>query len=231
LGPQLFFSHVNKAGRLILFALYAGSYFVGAIPFAVLLGRLKGVDILKSGSGNPGMTNVWRTLGLQLGLLCFLLDIFKGLGPTLVARWLIHERAGMFDPQFIWFTVGVAALIGHTFSVFLHFKGGKAVSTSLGTILGASPLVGLSCFATFLLVLAITRYVAVASVLGVASVILYNRIFPGQSLQLIPVFVLLTLLVIFRHRANFKRILNHTEPKVRFPLKSKRVAETIKNDQ
>jgi glycerol-3-phosphate acyltransferase PlsY len=202
---------------VILAGLYISAYFLGAIPFAVLLGRIKGIDILKAGSGNPGMTNVWRNLGPGFGIACFALDILKGLLPTVAARCLIHDRIGPFDPQFLWFTVGCAALVGHSCSIFLGFKGGKAVSASLGTILGASPIVGLSCFATFVLLLSITRYVAVSSVIAVASVMVYNRIYPGQSVQLLPVFAALTAFVAWRHRTNFVRLAKGTEPKVKWP--------------
>ncbi len=207
---------------MILAALYISAYLLGAIPFAVLLGRIKGIDILQAGSGNPGMTNVWRNLGPGFGIACFALDILKGLIPATAAHLLIRQKVGVFDPQLIWFSTGCAAIVGHCWSVFLKFKGGKAVSASLGTILGTSPLVGLSCFATFLVVVAITRYVALSSVLAVASVMFYNRIYPGQSIQLIPVFAALTLVIGWRHRANFGRMIKGAEPKVKLPFGNKR---------
>ncbi len=200
---------------MILVCLYVSAYFLGAIPFAVVLGRIKSVDILQSGSGNPGMTNVWRTMGWGFGTLCFGLDILKGFVPATATRLIIHHKVGVFDPQFIWFTVGCAAVAGHCWSVFLKFKGGKAVSTSFGTILGTSPLVGLSCGATFLVVLLFTRYVALSSMLAVGSVIVYNRLYPDQSIQLVPIFVLLTSMVAYRHRTNIARMMNGTEPRVK----------------
>jgi glycerol-3-phosphate acyltransferase PlsY len=124
---------------VILAGLYISAYFLGAIPFAVLLGRIKGIDILKAGSGNPGMTNVWRNLGPGFGIACFALDILKGLLPTVAARCLIHDRIGPFDPQFLWFTVGCAALVGHSCSIFLGFKGGSVKRYSGGFSNGLQP--------------------------------------------------------------------------------------------
>ena len=196
---------------LVVFA-----YLLGSIPFAVIFGRLKGVDILKEGSGNPGMTNVMRNLGPSWGVACFILDVFKSLGPTLLARALIKAPLWGLDAELLWFLVGTAAIAGHCASVFLRFRGGKGISTSLGAIIGASPVCALLCFGLFGVLLLVTRYMAVASVIGVSSVILFNLLLPGESHQLIPIFAVLSAFVIVRHVKNFKRLVDGTEPKFKF---------------
>lgn len=205
---------------MTLAVLYISAYLLGSIPFAVLLGRIKGIDVLKVGSGNPGMTNVGRALGRNWGIACFILDVCKSLVPTVIARSVIQGRIGPFDPQLIWFSVGLAAVLGHCASVFLRFRGGKGVSTALGAVLGATPLLGLSCFALFGILCLITRYVSLASVVGVSSAILFCVVLPGHSLQLLPIFIILSAFVAYRHRKNFSRIKNGTEPRVKIGKKA-----------
>jgi acyl phosphate:glycerol-3-phosphate acyltransferase len=195
--------------------LYLGAYLLGSVPFAVIFGRMKGVDILKVGSGNPGMTNVSRALGSGWGIACFFLDVCKGLVPVLLARQLVKGPMHGIDAELIWFSTGVAAIVGHCASVFLKFKGGKGVSTALGAIIGTSPIVAALCFGLFLVIYVATRYVAVASVIGVGSALLFSPLM-HDSPQLLPVFLVLSLFVAYRHRKNFVRLKNGTEPKFSF---------------
>ncbi len=196
--------------------LYLGAYLLGSVPFAVLFGRMKGIDILHFGSGNPGMTNVTRALGPGWGLACFVLDVGKGLLPTLVARGLVSHSYHGFDPQLIWFSTGLAAIAGHCASVFLRFRGGKGVSAALGAIIGTDPLTAALCFAVFTALMVVTRYMSLASVVGVASAVVFDLVLPGESRQLLPIFIGLSLFVVYRHRKNFKRLLNGDEPKFSF---------------
>jgi glycerol-3-phosphate acyltransferase PlsY len=205
---------------MMLALLYLASYLLGAIPFAVIIGRMKGVDIFNVGSGNPGMTNVMRALGPTLGILCFLLDVGKGLLPTLAARMIAPDKIGPFDPQLIWFSAGLAAILGHCCSIFLRFKGGKGVSAALGAIVGTSPIVAACCFGLFLFLLAVTRYMSLASVVGVCSVVVFGLIVPDQSKQLLPIFIALSAFVVYRHRRNLKRLREGTEPKFTFRQKA-----------
>lgn len=191
------------------------AYLLGAIPVGVLVARSRGIDILKEGSGNIGATNVGRVLGKGPGLAVWGLDVMKSLVPTLVARALIHDRLGPLDAQTQWFLVGTAAILGHCASPFLGFKGGKGISTALGAILGAAPLVALLCFGLFALVLGTTRYMAIASTVGVSSVVLFAWLL-GVTPQLLPVFALLALFVAYRHRSNFARLRAGTEPRFSF---------------
>jgi glycerol-3-phosphate acyltransferase PlsY len=210
---------------MILTLIYIGAYLLGSIPFAVIFGRLKGVDILQVGSGNPGMTNVMRALGPGWGVACFVLDVLKGLIPVLIARHFIRGPMMGIDAELIWFFAGVAAIVGHCASIFLRFKGGKGVSTALGAIIGTSPIVAALCFGLFLLVLLFTRYMAVASVIGVGSALLFSPLL-HESPQLLPIFLLLISFVTYRHRKNFVRLMNGDEPKFSFRRTSEEKTET-----
>jgi glycerol-3-phosphate acyltransferase PlsY len=196
--------------------LFIGSYVFGSVPFAVIFGRLKGVDILHFGSGNPGMTNVMRALGPGWGITCFVLDVAKGLVPCLAARAIVSKPIDGMDPQLLWFLAGLCAIVGHCASVFLRFRGGKGVSTALGAIVGTDPLTAAACFGLFLVLLAVTRYMSLASVIGVSSSILFDLLLPGASRQLLPVFVLLSVFVVYRHRKNLRRLRDGDEPKFGF---------------
>lgn len=201
--------------------LFVVAYLIGAIPFGVIVCRAYGIDLFAVGSGNIGATNVKRALGDRWGLAVWVLDVMKSLVPTLVARSLIHERLGPLDPQTQWFLVGLAAILGHCASVFLRFRGGKGISTALGAIVGSAPVVAALCFGLFAIVLAVTRYMAIASIVGVSSVVVFSLLVPGNTPQLLPVYVLLSAFVIYRHRANLKRLRTGEEPKFGFGKKPK----------
>ena len=191
---------------LELALLLVGAYLLGSIPFGVLVARAKGVDVMKVGSGNTGATNVMRALGKGPGFLVFFLDLLKGLIPALVARWLFPDR------QELWMLGGAMAIIGHSFSPFLKFKGGKGISTALGMTLGTSPIVALISFAIFVVLIVGLRYMSLASMIAVVSTIVIGRIL-GDSMWVTVGFSLLAALVIFRHRSNIQRLRNGTEPK------------------
>ena len=115
---------------------------LGSIPFGFMVAKAKGVDIREVGSGNIGATNVMRVLGKGPGIAVLLLDVLKGLIPSLCGHLIFHDKQ-------IAFAAGVAAVFGHTFSPFLKFKGGKGIATGLGALLGSSPFVGLAAFSVF----------------------------------------------------------------------------------
>ncbi len=191
------------------------SYLLGSIPVGVLVARARGVDILKAGSGNIGATNVGRVLGKGPGLAVWVLDVLKSLVPTLAARATLHLPLGGLDTQTQWFLIGAAAIVGHCASPFLGFRGGKGISTALGAIVGTAPLVAVLCFALFALVLWATRYMAIASAVGVLSVVLFGFLL-GVSHQLLPIFLVLGMFVVYRHRSNFRRLREGTEPRFSF---------------
>src|SRR5690606_24397843 len=183
------------------------AYLLGSLPFALIVGKLGyGIDIREHGSGNLGGTNTFRVLGVKAGLIVTIADVLKG---TLAATLPIMFHANV-DPLII----GIFAVIGHTYPLFAKFKGGKAVATSGGVILGVNPLLFVCIFITFLLTLKISKYVSLSSmVTGIVAIIL-SVIF--QDVGLIIVTSLLTLFIIYRHRANIKRIMNKTEPKIKW---------------
>jgi len=186
-----------------------GSYLVGAIPFGVIVARVKGVDIMSVGSGNIGATNVWRTFGVGLGLLVFALDVLKGAVPAMIAAGL----TGRSDWSF---ACGALAVLGHSASPFLRFRGGKGVSTGLGALLGSAPWVGLCSFGVFVLVLAVTRYVSLSSVIAAISMVAFGVVFHEPPIVVLG-YGMLAAFVLIRHRANLRRLLRHEEPKFGSP--------------
>lgn len=225
----------------VLIALYAFSYFLGAVPFGYLVGKAKGVDITKVGSGNIGATNTYRALGKSAGLTVFALDVAKGVVPPLVTAWLFRTMPIGFvmgDPGEPYFlpgdqvlqhqvTVSLLAVLGHSFSPFLKFKGGKGVATGLGTILGIAPLVGLAGFGVFVLVLWALRIVSVASILGSLTVVL-TAVLTHQPPLICWVYGLVVTLVIVRHVPNIRRFFRGEEP--RFEFKKKKPGDSGKSD-
>ncbi len=190
------------------FAICALGYFLGAIPFGVIWAKQAGIDIMKVGSGNIGATNVMRVLGKKAGLSVFALDVLKGLLPPLIARGLGLDQNWQFF-------AGIAAVLGHTASPFLGFKGGKGIATSLGALLGSVPLTALSSFGVFLVLLAAFRWVSLGSVAAALVVPVFAYVFhesPTVQIALIPV----CLLIIVKHRKNIGRLLQGTEPKFVF---------------
>lgn len=190
-----------------LWLLLAGAYLVGSIPVGYLAGRMRGVDLRSVGSGNIGATNALRVLGTKAGAAVLLADVLKGLGPTLAARAVGFTGLDLL-------LVGMAAVIGHMYSVFLGFRGGKGVASGLGALIGAVPFVALLTSLTFAVVLVGFRWVSLASVAAAVSVGLYALVL-GEPAELTYALIALGLLVVYRHRANFKRLLSGSEPKVR----------------
>lgn len=213
-----------------------GAYLLGAVPFGLLIGRLRGVDIRTQGSGNVGATNVGRILGKRWGIACFVLDLCKGLGPVLA----YHLAAGV--PGFVagrawlaalsWLAVGVAAVLGHIFPVWLKFKGGKGMATSLGALLGYYPVLtvpALGAAAVWFVVTKATAYVGLASVVAAAAMPVMAVAFglamgrdPGEVAVYGGVCALLAALVIVRHRGNLARLRAGTEAKAAWAEKSKK---------
>ena len=213
-------------GGFVIFPLLA--YLLGAVPFGLLLGKSKGVDIRQLGSGNIGATNLGRALGRKWGLLCFFLDVAKGLVPVLLAgsylRDHLTESNGTFTQigQFAWLLTGSAAIAGHMFPIYLRSWGGKGVATSLGVLLGVWPYFTFSVvfsLAIWLVVWGGWRYVSLASISAAAGfplgfLLLILQLERWEFARLWPLFVfscLIAALVIVRHRGNIARLLAGTE--------------------
>ncbi len=191
-------------------------YLIGAIPVGVIIGRLRrGIDVREHGSGSMGMTNVMRTVGRGAGAFVFLADVAKGAIAVALA-WLI---IGSSSDMFFWGQVagGVAAVIGHSWPVYIGFRGGRGVSTGFGAILVLSWPVALIPLAIFILVVAISRYVSLGSILGAFTMLLAMIpfiVYDIEPLAYIVFVAVVALLVIFRHRGNIQRLLAGTESKI-----------------
>ena len=172
-------------------------YLVGTISPATLIAHARGIDIAHSGSGNPGAANVGRVLGRRTGIIVGLLDLLKGLVPTLA-----FLPFGEVPPL----VAGVAAVLGHCTSPWLRGHGGKGVATSLGAILGVHPLAGVACVAVFLIVFLITRWVALASIAAAAALLVGSVLFgiaePDDQLATVLWATALALIVLWRHKNN-----------------------------
>ncbi len=191
----------------VLAAAAVAGYFVGAIPFGYLVARAHGVDILKHGSGNPGATNVKRVVGKRAGNFVFLLDFLKG---TLAAGWpliaALPEQAALAGA-----IAGlVAAILGHSYSIFLRGKGGKGVATTMGGLIVIMPVAVAIGIGVWMVTFFTTRFVSLASILFAASLPV-STWFLLQSPLLTGLGIALAVLITFRHRANIQRLLNGTE--------------------
>lgn len=201
------------------------SYLLGAIPVGYILTRaVKGIDIRGYGSGNPGATNVFRVVSPAAGIVVLILDMIKGLIPvTVLSDFLLRLEPGL-DPIMVRLTLAVASVCGHNWTIFLHFKGGKGVATSAGALLGMSfkiPALGLIvglCLGVWVLVLLISGFISLASILAAVALPVLIWIF-HQPLKLLVFAVVLCLFVIYRHNSNIHRLLRGEEPKIFRPSK------------
>ena len=194
------------------------AYVLGSIPNALWVGKtFKNIDVREHGSKNTGSTNAARVLGPKLGVFTLILDILKGALPTylgiVLGANLLTRAAGIDKLDII--VIGMAAILGHTFSLFLKFKGGKAVATTLGVFLVLVPYAILILLVIFFVIFGLTKYVSLASIVSAVAlpitVYLTTRHIPLTVLGII-----IGLLVIIRHKENIKRLINGTESKLTF---------------
>ena len=217
------------AAHAILLALVPLSYLLGSVPFGLIVAMRKGIDPRKAGSGNIGATNVGRLLGGRFFAIVFTLDLLKGLIPMAAAAAVLHRAGGAKSENAgdyaLWLLVGFAAILGHMFSAFLKFKGGKGVATSTGVILGLFPYYsapGLVAVAAFLAVFKLTRYVSAASIAGsVTFVLAYLGIglalgWPvfGAQWPLLAFAALIAAMIVYKHRGNLARLRAGTEHRI-----------------
>jgi glycerol-3-phosphate acyltransferase PlsY len=187
----------------ILFSIAA--YLFGAIPFGLLVAKSRGVDIRTQGSGNIGATNVFRVLGKGWGIFTFVLDALKGFLPS----FLFPRLAGL-DPD--WGVLfGIVAILGHSFPVYLKFKGGKGVATSAGMLLGVAPMAVLVGFVCWVLCMVISRIVSLSSIAAAIAVAVAVWVLDPTAWVVNVALTILAVLVIWLHRANIGRLLNGTE--------------------
>lgn len=233
------------------------AFLLGSIPFGLFIARLKGIDIRQHGSGNIGATNVLRVIGKKYGITCLLLDALKGFVPVVIALNLVQlagRKAGIPVPaldafalhlpaaqqltgQLVHVLTGLAAILGHNYSPWVGFKGGKGIATSAGVLLALMPAAVVLLIGVWLLVFATTRYVSVASIAAAAALPVlthvgarFHHVNNDKRLPTLweagtwnkPLFVfsvIIAALAIWKHRANIQRLLNGTEH--RFERKKK----------
>lgn len=191
------------------FYIALGAYFLGSIPTGFLVARAKGVDIRKLGSGNIGATNVFRILGKGPGTFVLLADALKGaLAVLLLPRWL---RPGATDAIPYEIVAALCAVLGHNFTCWLRFKGGKGIATSAGVLAALVPWPFLATFAAFGITLAVSRYVSLSSIVAAAVLPFATAFIPPGDRRLVILTSILAVLAIVRHRSNIQRLLNGTE--------------------
>jgi len=197
------------------------AYIAGATPFGWMAGKLRGLDLREHGSGNIGATNAVRVLGRRVGLPVFALDVLKGLLPVLGAAWWSawhpgfagHPLAAQSAPVL----AGLGAVLGHTFTFWLGFKGGKGVATSAGVMLGLAPWALLAACLCWTLSMKTCRYVSLSSIVAgwtlPVAVAVQGWFTGGFNRPILALAVLIAVLVTVRHRANLARLAAGTEPK------------------
>ncbi len=198
--------------KFLLFA--SAAYLLGSIPFGLLVGRaVKGIDVRQYGSGNIGATNVFRVVGKKWGIFVFLLDALKGASAILWPALILHQA--LSAPQMV--VLGVTAILGHSFPVWLRFKGGKGVATSLGVFLAIVPGPAFATFLFWMLVFFLTRILSVASLAAAVffPVVLFFMIRGTEIFRWVfPVGFCLMGFIFFTHRANIRRLLKGDERKL-----------------
>ena len=206
-------------------AIGGGGYLVGSVPFGYLIGRVYGYDIRKEGSGNIGATNVTRVVGPRAGKICFLLDFLKGFLPVLLLRigvnkgWFPAPAGGFGEAALI-----VAVVLGHMFTIYLGFKGGKGIATALGAVTAVTPYAAIAAFAVWAAVFLATGYVSLGSIAGALALPILAWGFscwdrPHLPPAMLIFFAVLALFAVWKHRSNIQRLRNGTEN--RFARKKK----------
>jgi acyl phosphate:glycerol-3-phosphate acyltransferase len=191
-------------------------YLFGSLPTGHLVGRFLGVDISKHGSGNIGATNVLRVLGRRWGYFVFFIDTLKGFLAVRAAFYLVQiAKIGVERIELVGILAAVTCILGHTFPIWLRFRGGKGVATSAGALLGLMPAAIVAIFFVWLIIFQLTRYVSLASIgAAVALPVVVGILILRKSVTdaaLLYFSVLIAGVVIWRHRSNLKRLLNGTE--------------------
>lgn len=208
--------------QAILLALIPVAYLAGSIPFGLIVGKSKGIDPRKSGSGNIGATNVGRLLGVRYFFLVFILDMLKGMLPMIAASVVLSSDVRSATDNLLHLFIGLAGICGHMFSVFLRFTGGKGVATSAGVALGLYPYFtfpGLVALVIWSVVYAVSRYVSLASILAaiffplalLVIALLFKWDILGANLPLLVFAVIVGALIVWRHRSNIARLRAGTE--------------------
>lgn len=207
----------------------AGGYFFGLLQTAYIYGRLNGTDIREHGSGNAGTTNALRVFGKKAGLIVFIGDLFKAVIATVIVRLVMNSIYPEEVYMFIAYT-GIGVVLGHNFPFYLKFRGGKGIAATAGVVLGfADPIIILTCLVVFVIVVALTRYVSLGSIIMVITFATMYSIFAfmgrypfnfdvaaskNAMVESVIVVIAMAIMAIYRHKANIKRLINHEENKL-----------------
>ena len=198
----------------LLYLLVPAAFLMGSIPFGLIYTRGSGVDLRSTGSRNIGATNVLRSVGKVPAILTLLSDGLKGAAPVLICKYLLSmSNPGISDSELWMSAVGLAAVLGHMFSVFLSFKGGKGVATGIGVVAAYSPPVSLILIGIWISVAIVSRYSSLAALTAVSALpVIY--IIQGESTIKISFGIILSALIIYKHKANIKSLMSGTEQKI-----------------
>jgi len=201
-----FFSEISQYWWLLL-----GAYLVGATPFGFLAGKIKGIDIRQHGSGNIGSTNVLRTLGKPIGIIVFIMDVLKGLVPVVIAQ-------SFSDNSLVHVVTAIATILGHNYTFWLGFKGGKGIATTGGAILPIMPIALIVALTSFAIFVKVSRYVSVGSIAAAIIIPLTIAIASVARNQWDPVIfglgLFVCLLALWKHRGNIRRLKRGEEPRL-----------------
>lgn len=200
---------MDQKTALLWFSWIFASYLIGAIPFGFLIGKSRGIDVRTVGSKNIGATNVYRTVGPKWGFLAFFCDFLKGLAPAMLC-------IGEYGRGDLAVCVGLAAVVGHTLTCFMKFKGGKGVATAFGMLVALCPIPVLIAFGLFVVIVWLSHYISLGSCFAAAfmgGVIWLD--WPSESvLSLKIVMSVLAIFIIAKHKSNIKRLIDGTESKI-----------------
>jgi|SRR5690554_1000327 len=219
---------------MIKIGLFLGAYILGSIPSGLIIGKvfLK-INLNEHGSKNIGASNAFKVMGVKYGILTLFCDVIKGAIPVLLAKYMFPFLISGFETYVTIFNqtfdyailFGIAAIMGHTFSIFLKFKGGKAVATSLGVVFALTPIIGVLALVVYFLTVFLTKYASLGSTfaalaVGVGTIIqfLISDILVEQTFVLVMYWTLIAFIIV-RHIPNYKRLINKTEKKLEFKKK------------
>tara|TARA_Y100000031_G_C8109629_1_gene332829 strand:- start:111 stop:740 length:630 start_codon:yes stop_codon:yes gene_type:complete len=197
------------------------AYLIGSFPTAYIFGRvIKGIDIRKFGSGNVGATNTFRVIGRAPGLMVLAIDILKGFVCVAYIAKLFMLISPVARPELYKVLMGTSAIAGHSWPVFLKFKGGKGVATSAGVVIGLIPNIFLLSFLAWAIIFSITGYVSLASIIAAISIPIFT-LFCGESTEVITFMSALCILIVYKHRSNIGRLKRGEEKKISLFKKGK----------
>jgi glycerol-3-phosphate acyltransferase PlsY len=203
------------------------AYLLGSIPFGLVVSKLVGIRELRTlGSGNIGATNVWRVAGFKVAIWVFIGDIAKGIAAVLLAGLFIKQfPISIINTDMLLILCALAAVLGHVFPIYIGFRGGKGVNTALGVMIALLPVEALISFGVFLIVVVVTKYVSLGSIIGAVTffvIVIIEKYVLSKEIADIYVIVvgLIALLILVTHRKNIARLLSGTENKLTRGMRS-----------